>query len=173
MIHPSTVRPPAMALTDFDARELLAKPLLALCSEHGPTRVGKAIGCDEKTVRKARDEQSTLSLDSALNLLLLDGTAFDAILDRLAGRRSVPIGALCDTDDRATESSVLKAALALSIALSDDDEISAAEVRDNRETIEDAIAALTGLLGKLALSPAYETRRVRELRAARERMQRV
>lgn len=98
MLHSSNVRPPAIPLTELEARELLAKPLLALCSEHGPTAVGRMIGCDEKTVRNARDEKSTLSLDSAVNLLLLDGTAFEPFLDRLAGRRSVPIGAVCNTD---------------------------------------------------------------------------
>jgi len=89
--------PPVPPLTDDDARELLAVPLRRVCSEHGPTRVGLTIGCDEKTVRRARDEQSTLGLDSAANLLALDGTAFDGFLARV-GRRSVPIDALCDTD---------------------------------------------------------------------------
>jgi hypothetical protein len=144
------VRPPVFPLTEHDAREILAKPLLRACSTHGPTRVAGAIGgADEKTVRNARDEKSTLRLDYAANLLLIDGTALDGFLERV-GRRSVPLGASCDTDtDRARESSVLKAALALSIALADDDQITPNEVRANRKTIEDARNALDQLLAKL------------------------
>lgn len=52
--------------------------------------------------------------------------------------------------DRARESQVLRAALTLSIALADDNEITADEVRENRATIEAARDALTELLGKLA-----------------------
>lgn len=51
--------------------------------------------------------------------------------------------------DRERESKVLKAALALSIALSDDDLISPEEVRANRATIENARDALDELLSKL------------------------
>ena len=152
MTHRPNVLPSVMPLTVDDAREMLAPALRKLCSDHGPTKVGLAVGgADEKTIRDARDEKSLLSLHYAANLLPYDGTAFDSFLAR-AGRRSVPIGSVCDTDDRGTESSVLKAALALSVALSDDNKISAEEVRQNRATIEDAIAALTGLLGKLRVA---------------------
>lgn len=51
--------------------------------------------------------------------------------------------------DRTRESRVLKAALALSLALSDDNEISPKEVRANRSTIEQARDALDELLRKL------------------------
>ena len=150
MPHRSEVLPPVMPLTVEDARELLAPSLLRLCSDHGPKRVAAAIGgADEKTVRDARDEKSTLSLQYAANLLALDGRAFDPFLERV-GRRSVPIGATCDTDaaDRACESKVLKAALALSVALADDQRITAEEVRQNLGAFEDAIAALQSVLGK-------------------------
>lgn len=147
-MHRSNVLPACLPLTELDAREILARPLLKVCSDHGPTRVGKTIGCDEKTVRNARDEKSTLSLDSAANLLLLDGTALDGILEHF-GRVSVPVGAEAAEHDRARESKVLTAALALSVALADDDQIDAEEVRANRLTIENAIGALQGLLAKL------------------------
>ena len=52
---------------------------------------------------------------------------------------------------RTCESRLLKAALALSIALEDDNEIDAKEVRQNRATIEAARDALDALLGKLVL----------------------
>ena len=139
-----------MPLTELDARELLSKSLLSLCSKHGPSRVGKAIGgVNEKTVRKARDEQATLKLHSSANLLLLDGTAFDPILKHF-GRRSAPIDAVCDTDaDRTRQNKVLKAALALSEALEDDNQVSPEEVRQNRATIEAARDALDQMLAKL------------------------
>jgi hypothetical protein len=54
-----------------------------------------------------------------------------------------------DTSDREKGSAVLRAALALSIALEDDDAIDEREVRTNRADIEAAIDALTGLLRKL------------------------
>lgn len=149
----SNVLPPMMALTVEDTRELLAVPLRRVCQQHGPKRVAIAIGgADEKTVRDARDEKSTLRLDYAANLLLIDGTAFDGFLQKV-GRRSVPFDATCNTDtDRARESSVIKAALALSQALEDDDIISPIEVRDNRAVIEAARDALDQLLAKLVMA---------------------
>lgn len=92
------VRPPVALLTEEDAREILARPLRKLCADHGPTRVAKALGgVDEKTVRNARDERSTLCLDTAANLLSLDPCALDGFLGHY-GRRSVPADAICDVD---------------------------------------------------------------------------
>lgn len=54
--------------------------------------------------------------------------------------------------DREHESSVLKAALALSIALSDDNEITAREIRANRPTIEAARDALEALLCRVKVA---------------------
>jgi hypothetical protein len=56
--------------------------------------------------------------------------------------------------DRECESHVLKAALALSVALADDNSITPDEIRANRPTIEAARDALTSLLGKLKLEVA-------------------
>lgn len=141
------VRPNGMPMTETDARELLAKSLLRVCADHGPTRVGAIIGCDEKTVRNARDETTTLKLDTALNLLAIDGEALEPFLERF-GRRSVPAGSVCDTDDRAKGSTILAAALALSVAL-EDGAIDAKEIRQNRATLENARAAIDGLLSRL------------------------
>ena len=55
---------------------------------------------------------------------------------------------------RTCESRVLKAALALSIALEDDNEIDAREVQQNRATIESARDALDALLAKLTVKIA-------------------
>lgn len=75
----SHVRPNSRRLTDDDARHLLAFGLLRACHQHGPSRVALEIGCDEKTVRRARDEESTLGLACAWNLLDVDLTALDAL----------------------------------------------------------------------------------------------
>jgi len=73
------VRPNSKALTDGDARHLLAYGLIRACHEHGPSRVALAIGCDEKTVRRARDEESTMGLACSWNLLDVDIHSLDAI----------------------------------------------------------------------------------------------
>ena len=54
-----------------------------------------------------------------------------------------------DNTDRARQSKVLRAALALSEALEDDGEISPEEVRDNRKSLEDARSAIDELLRKI------------------------
>ena len=74
------VRPNVSRLTDADARHLLAEGLLRACHKHGPSRVALEIGCDEKTVRRARDEESTLNLACAVNLLDVDEHALDALI---------------------------------------------------------------------------------------------
>src|SRR4051794_36981855 len=73
------VRPNSKALTDQDVRHLLAYGLIRACHQHGPSRVALKIGCDEKTVRRARDEESTMGLACAWNLLDVDIHALDAI----------------------------------------------------------------------------------------------
>ena len=71
------------------------------------------------------------------------------------GRFSGGLDRLCQESrpshdaDRARSSKVLKAALALSQALEDDDQVSPKEVRDNRAALEDARDALDQLLAKL------------------------
>lgn len=73
------VRPNSVALTDADARHLLADGLLRACHRHGPSRVALTTGCDEKTIRRARDEESTLGLACTWNLLDIDPHALDAL----------------------------------------------------------------------------------------------
>ncbi|RYG87628.1 MAG: hypothetical protein EON59_06870 [Alphaproteobacteria bacterium] len=75
----SNVRPPVKRLTDADARHLLADGLLRVCHHLGPSRVALETGCDEKTIRRARDEESTLGLACTFNLLDVDEHALDAL----------------------------------------------------------------------------------------------
>lgn len=84
------VRPNSKPLTDADARHLLAYGLLRVCHREGPSRVALAIGCDEKTVRRARDEESTMGLACTVNLLDIDEHALDALL-AAKGRMLVPM----------------------------------------------------------------------------------
>ena len=110
--------PPAFVhVTEDDARELTREVLVPLCHKLGPTRVGKALGCDEKTVRNARDETSTLRIDLLVNALGLDPLALDGFLKR-AGRRSVPIECVGEADGDAL-CNLLKVSHLLSMALSD------------------------------------------------------
>lgn len=73
------VRPARLPLTDADARHLLAEGLIRACHRNGPAKVAAVIACDEKTVRRARDEESTLKLGCAFNLLDIDPNALDAL----------------------------------------------------------------------------------------------
>lgn len=73
------VRPFRRKLTDADARHLLAAGLLSACHEHGPSVIAVESGCDEKTIRRARDEQSTLGLACTFNLLDIAPNALDAL----------------------------------------------------------------------------------------------
>ena len=86
------VRPTSTKLTDADARHLLAHGLLRTCHRHGPSRVALETGCDEKTIRRARDEESTLGLACTFNLLDIDEHALDA-LAASKGRMLVPLTA--------------------------------------------------------------------------------
>ena len=74
------VRPNVRRLTDADARHLIADGLLRTCHKHGPSRVALETGCDEKTIRRARDEHSTLGIACAMNLLDIDEHALDALI---------------------------------------------------------------------------------------------
>lgn len=85
------VRPNTRKLTDADARHLLAYGLLRTCHAHGPSRVAVEAGCDEKTIRRARDEESTLGLACAINLLDIDAHVLDALL-AAKGYMLTPLG---------------------------------------------------------------------------------
>lgn len=100
------VRPPVQRLTDDDARRLLSHGLIPICADHGPKRVAFDIGCEEKTVRRARDRESTLGLASVLNLLDVDSRALDALL-AAKGVRVVPLEAICTSDAIVTQSAAI------------------------------------------------------------------
>lgn len=80
MSQRSNVRPSRSLLTDSDVRELLAPELIKMCAEDGPSRVAIDIGCEEKTVRRARDKETSLRPNTTFNLLARDATALDPVL---------------------------------------------------------------------------------------------
>lgn len=146
----TTVLPSVTPLTVEDARELLAPSLIKVCGEHGPTRVGVAIGgADEKTVRDARDEKSSLSLHYAANLLRLDGTAFDPFL-ACVGRRSVPIDAVCNTDALpAMTGAVHRLVVASSPTSPAGASLHPSELLDAEPQLREAFDAIGGLLNRI------------------------
>ena len=58
----------------------------------------------------------------------------------------------CGDHDRTRQNKVLAAALALSVALVDDDEVTPAEVRANRATLESARDAIDAVLRKIVVA---------------------
>lgn len=150
MTQRSNVLPSAIPMTVEDAREILAKPLLALCSEHGPSAVARAIGgCEDKTVRDARDEKSTLRLDLAANLLMLDGMAFDGFLARV-NRRSVPMDATCSTDALpAMTGAVHKLVVAAMPDSENGPALGRNELLDSEAELRAAFDAIGALLGRI------------------------
>lgn len=76
------------------------------------------------------------------------GSRFTGYFDRLCEAHGASLA------DRACETSVLTAALALSVALGDDGKITDEEIRRNRASIESAVDALRGLLGRLKVEAA-------------------
>lgn len=74
------------------------------------------------------------------------------------GRFAGPLGRFCEETrpvgcDHTGQSSILKAALALSVAL-EDGEVSTEEVRANRSTLEEARDAINAQLAKLTVAAA-------------------
>jgi hypothetical protein len=106
--------------------------------------VGAALGVSEDQAAKYADGTATMNLVTFARGWREWNGRFAGGLARLV-TQSRP----SNDADRARESKVLKAALALSVALADDDTITPDEVRANRATIEAARDALDELLRKL------------------------
>lgn len=151
MTQCSNVVPSVVPFTDDDVREIIRGVLLPLCSDMGPTRVAATLtGVEERTIRRARDEQTTLCLDTAANLLRLDPLALDGFLARV-GRRSVPMHAVCDTDALpALTGAVHKLVVAASPTSDEGQKLSDRELLDSEPEIRAAYDALDALLTKAA-----------------------
>lgn len=139
------VCPPVRRLTDSDARHHLAAGLIRVCHEHGPSRVALETGCDEKTIRRARDEQSTLGLACVVNLATF---APDALSDLFGavGMKLVPLDG--GEVDRHTASSITKLLFELSVAL-EDGNVDSRELAAMRKAIDDAGKAIDAMRARL------------------------
>jgi hypothetical protein len=134
-----------------DALDTLGEDIATIREEDGLTweDVGRDLG---KCKDRARDYSKGLS-EMPLGAFLLGCRRWNG---RFAGRVLAMIGKrLADletsaehTTDRAKESSILKAALALSVALSDE-VLTDEEIRANRQTLENASAAIDALLARI------------------------
>lgn len=151
MTQRSNVRPPTKRLTDADARHLLAAGLIRACHDNGPSRVALEIGCDEKTVRRARDEDSTLGLACSWNLLDIDPSAFN----ELAAAKGVKLIQIetCEGNDRSAASILTKLLLEMSLAL-EDGRIDDRELAAMRKSLEDAGQHIDRMRERLTLRSA-------------------
>lgn len=77
----ASVRPKQSRLTEADYRQLVAAGVRRCSAADGAARFAVEVGCDEKTMRAARDAKSSLSGSTLFNMLLVDPSA----LDELAG----------------------------------------------------------------------------------------
>lgn len=127
----------------------------------------EAIGSELLTIKTTDklswdDVAAVLGVSDVQAAKYVDGSAKMSIVTYARGKRewngrfTGKLDRLCHDSrptstepDRAKESKVLRAALALSIALADDETISPDEVRANRATIEAARDALDDCLKKL------------------------
>jgi len=124
----------------------VARALTAIRLEDGLTfgDIGAVLG-------KSEDQAAKYCAGSAV----MDMVTFARAKREWNGRFTGGLDRLCSdsrpvaSTDRSKGSAVLKAALALSVALEDDDAIDEHEVRTNRGTLENARDAIDALLGKL------------------------
>lgn len=133
------------------ALDVLGEDIAAIRDSEGLTwaDVGRVLG---KSDDRAADYAKGLSEMSFTSFLLgcreWNGRFAGATM-AMIGKRLADLDASANhTTDRAKESSVLAAALALSIALADDD-LSEEEIRANRQTLENASAAIDALLARV------------------------
>lgn len=86
------VRPNSAKLTDEDVQQLLSDGMITgRCHTLGPSKVAAlAGGVDEKTIRRARDRESTLNPAAMFNLLDADEHVLDGLL-AAKGFMAVPL----------------------------------------------------------------------------------
>lgn len=144
MTIPTVAGKPA-CYSAFNALEAIGRALHEIKDTDGLTwaDVGAVLGVSDDQAAKYGEGTATMNAVTYGRGKKEWNSRFTGYFDRLceAGPGHVA--------DRACETSILKAALALSIALADDDKISTAEIHHNRQTIEEARDALGSLLGRL------------------------
>ena len=131
--------------------EAIARELSAIKSEDRLTYadIGRVLGKSEDQAAKYCEGTAEMGAVAFAAAKREWNGRFTGALDRLCHEHSRANGEA----DRARENKVLRAALALSTALVDDDEIDAEEVRDNRAILESGREAIDQLLAKLGDRP--------------------
>lgn len=131
------------------AIEALAKALGEIKAQDRLTYadIGAVLGKSEDQAAKYCDGSATMDAVTLGRGRREWGSRFTGYFDRLcdAGKPSAEADRLC-------EAALIRAALALSLALADDNAVDAAEVRSARSVLEDARDALDAQLGKLRLA---------------------
>ncbi|WP_426163038.1 hypothetical protein [Sandarakinorhabdus sp. DWP1-3-1] len=89
--------PNARLLTDDDYRRLSSAGIRRVSAADGCARLALEVGCDERTMRNARDRRSSLSGASLFNMLAKDPSALDELLAHF-GYRAAPIDAATADD---------------------------------------------------------------------------
>ncbi len=84
------VRPEDRLLTEEDYRRLTGPAIRRMTVDLQLARLALMVGADEKTLRQAREERASLSGAKLFNLLAVDPTALDGLLQHF-GLRAVPI----------------------------------------------------------------------------------
>lgn len=93
------VCPNRRRLTEADYRALVAAGIRRATAKDGAARFAVEVGCDEKTMRAARDGKSSLIGSTLANTLAVDLSTLDELLAHF-GLRLVPIEAVDDGDAR-------------------------------------------------------------------------
>lgn len=137
---------PRKTLTETDILSAIADDLSLIKSEDRLSwkDIGRVLDKHHDQVPKYADGSAEIGIVSYALGREKWGGRFTGTLDRLLDGII-----LADCSDRACEGKVLRAALAMSDALSDDEEIVKKEVAKNRATLEAARDAIDAQLAKL------------------------
>jgi hypothetical protein len=140
-----TIHTPRQVFSASNVLNTIAEALTSIKNEDGLTDadLGRVLGKSEDQAAKYRT-----------GLAEMGAVAFASAWREWNGRFVGPVRALVEGSrttahcDHAGQSSILKAALALSVAL-EDGKVDAEEVRENRATLENARDAIDAQLSKL------------------------
>lgn len=137
---------PRKTLTETDILTAVADAVSRIKSEDRLSwkDVGRVVDKHHDQAPKYADGSAKMDIVSYAYARRAWGSRFTGDLDRL-----LEGVAIADCSDRACEGKVLRAALAMSDALSDDEQIVEREVRKNRATLEAARDAIDAQLAKL------------------------
>lgn len=93
------VLPNGNRLTEADYRQLVAAGVRRCSAAEGAARFAVEVGCDEKTMRAARDGKSSLVGSTLFNMLLVNPTVLDELAAHF-GLRLMPLEAVDNGDAR-------------------------------------------------------------------------